>query len=132
MDFTIVTQTLIDSMAVIITAFVGLGVVYLKGYINKRIENEEFKNSLRLTAEVVGNSVKASISNLGENVKVAVADGKVSKQDISDIENAAFKHFNEQVSPKLQERLQAHIGDVQTLITNKIAAELQKAEKVTG
>ncbi len=132
MDFSVIGQTLIDSMAVIITALVGLGVVYLKGYINKRIDNEELKNSVLLTMTTLENSVKSSIQNLSANGKVAIADGVVSKDELKSIQDNAFKHFNEQVSPKLQERLQAHVGDVQTLITNKIAAELQKAEKVTG
>ncbi len=132
MDFSVIGQTLIDSMAVIITALVGLGVVYLKGYINKRIDNEELKNSVLLTMTTLENSVKSSIQNLSANGKVAIADGVVSKDELKSIQDNAFKHFAEQVSPKLQERLQAHVGDVQTLITNKIAAELQKAEKVTG
>ncbi len=132
MDFSVIGQTLIDSMAVTITALVGLGVVYLKGYINKRIENEELKNSVLLTMTTLENSVKSSIQSLSANGKVAIADGVVSKDELKNIQDEAFKHFAEQVSPKLQERLQAHVGDVQTLITNKIAAELQKAEKVTG
>ena len=132
MDFSQVGQTLVDSLAVIITALVGLGIVYIKGYINKRIENEELKNSVLLSMTTLENSVKGSIQALSSEMKVAVADGKVTPEELKTIQQKASKHFTEQVSPELQERLKAHVGDVETFITNKVAAELQKAEKVTG
>jgi len=132
MDFSQVSQALVDSLAVIITALVGLGIVYIKGYINKRIENEELKNSVLLSMTTLENSVKGSIQALSGDLKLAVADGKVSKDELFGIQQKAIKHFVEQVSPQLQKRLQAHVGDVETFIINKVAAELQKAEKVTG
>ena len=132
MDFSQVSQALVDSLAVIITALVGLGIVYIKGYINKRIENEELKNSVLLSMTTLENSVKGSIQALSGDLKLAVADGKVSKDELFGIQQKAIKHFAEQVSPQLQKRLQAHVGDIETFITNKVAAELQKAEKVTG
>ena len=132
MDFSQVSQALVDSMAVIITALVGLGIVYIKGYISKRIENEELKNSVLLSMTTLENSVKGSIQALSGKMKLAVADGKVSKDELLGIQQKATKHFIEQVSPQLQKRLQAHVGDVETFIINKVAAELQKAEKVTG
>ena len=45
MEYGQIGQVIIDSMAIVITALVGLGVVYLKSYINKRIDNEELKKS---------------------------------------------------------------------------------------
>ncbi len=132
MDFSVIGQTLIDSMAVIITALVAWGALELRMYANKRTENEEFKTSLALTITTLENSVKSSIQNLSANAKVAIADGTVSEEELKEIQDKAFKHLNEQVAPELQARLQAHVGDIQTWVVNKIGAELQKAEKVTG
>lgn len=132
MDLSNLYQTIIDSAAIIITALVGMGVVYLKHYINSRIENEELKNSVMLTMTTIENSVKGSIQNLSEEGKKAVADGVITKDELEIIKASAIDNFKKQVSPKLQERLQAHVGDVESFITNKISAELQKADKVTG
>jgi len=132
MDLSNIYQAIIDSAAVIITGLVGVGVVYVKGYINKRIENEELKNSVMLSMTTIENSVKSSIQNLSAEGKKAVADGKVSKEELDIIKKSALEHFNKQVSPLLQERLTAHVGDVETFISNKITAELQKADKITG
>ena len=132
MDMSTLYQTIIDSAAVIITAFVGMGVVYIKGYIAKRIENEELKNSVLLSMTTIENSVKTSIQNLSIEGKKAVADGVVSPEELNIIKLAAIDHFKKQVSPALQDRLTAHVKDVETFISNKITAELQKADKVTG
>jgi hypothetical protein len=132
MDFSNLYQTIIDSAAVIITAFVGMGVVYVKGYISKRIENEELKNSILLSMTTIENSVKSSIQNLSVEGKKAVADGVISQQELKTITDSAIEHFKKQVSPALQDRLTAHVGDIESFITNKITAELQKADKVTG
>jgi len=125
-------QTIIDSAAIIITALVGMGVVYIKGYIAKRIENEELKNSVLLSMTTIENSVKSSIQNLSIESKKAVADGVITEDELKNIQTTAMDHFKKQVSPELQNRLTAHVGDVETFITNKISAELQKADKVTG
>lgn len=132
MDFSQLFQTIIDSATLIITALVALGVVYIKNYASKRISNDELKNSVLLTLTTVENSVKSTVQNMSENAKIAVADGKVSKEEFEEIRKKAFNHFSKQVSPELQKRLQAHVGDVELFITDKVAAELQKVEKVTG
>jgi len=132
MDYSQLYQTIIDSAAVIITALVGAGVVYIKGYINKRIENEELKNSVLITMTTLENSVKSSIQNLSAEGKKAVADGTVSDEELEKIKKSAIEHFEKQVAPALQDRLNAHVGDMETFITNKITAELQKADTVTG
>jgi len=132
MDMSSLYQTIIDSAAVIITALAGTGVVYFKSYINKRIENEELKNSILLSMTTLENSVKSSIQNLSVEGKKALADGIVSKEELNNIKKSAIEHFEKQVSPALQKRLVAHVGDMETFITNKISAELQKADKVTG
>ena len=125
-------QELIAAAVTILITLIGWGATEVRRYVTKRLAEGELRNSILLTAEVIGDSVKASISRLGADAKAAVADGKVTKEELAMIETKAFKDFSEQVAPKLQERLNAHVGDLQTIIVNKIGAELQKAEKVTG
>jgi tetrahydromethanopterin S-methyltransferase subunit H len=132
MDFSQLSQTLVDSASIIITALVGMGVVYLRSYVGKRIENEEIKSSILLSMTTLENSVKGSIQELSVNAKTALADGKLTKAEIKSIQDKAIDHFNKQVSPALQKRLEAHVGDVEQWLLNKINAELQKADKVTG
>ena len=132
MDYTAISQALVDGTAVVLTALVGLAVVYIKQYINKKVANDEFKSSLLATTAVIENSVNSSINNLSASAKVALADGEISREDVKMIEDNAAKHFIEQVSPEMQKRLEAHIGDVKTFVLNNITAQVEKANKVTG
>ena len=132
MDTGAIYQQLIESASLIIIALLGWGAFEFKRFVKGHIDNSKLQTSLLLTGEVVRDSVKASISRLGVDAKAAVADGKVTKEELAMIETKAFKDFSEQVAPELQKRLNAHVGDLQTIIVNKIGAELQKAEKVTG
>ena len=124
--------TLIDALSVIITALVGLGVVYIRQYVAARVANEEIKTSLLTTVKVLENSVNSSINALSVDAKKALADGNISDEELKMIEDNAVKHFNEQVSPALQKRLQAHVGDVQGLVVNVIKSQVEKANRVTG
>lgn len=132
MDFSQLSQVLLEAATVIITALVGAGVVYIRSYVNKRIDNEELKNSLLATTEVLQNSVNSSIANLSASSKIALADGKIDKGELDDIREKAVKHFQTQISPKLQERLEAHVADTQGFIVNQINSQIEKANTVTG
>ena len=127
-----ISGTLIDALSVIVTALVGLGVVYIRQYVAARVANEEIKTSLLTTVKVLENSVNGSINALSIDAKKALADGNITDEELKKIEDNAIKHFNEQVSPALQKRLQAHVGDVQGLVVNVIKSQVEKANRVTG
>ena len=132
MDTGVLYQQVIEAAAAVLIILTTWGIAELRRYVSNRVTNEDLKASVNMTAKVIGNSVKASISNLSTEAKLAVADGKVTKEELDVIEVAAFRHYDKQVAPKLQKRLEAHVDDTQQFIVNMIQAELQKAEKVTG
>ena len=132
MDFSQLSQVLLTSVCTIIAAVASAAVVYLKSYISRKIENDELKNSLLATTEVLQNSVNSSIANLSASSKIALADGKINKGELEDIREKALKHFSTQVSPALQKRLEAHVEDTQGFIVNRINSQIEKANTVTG
>jgi hypothetical protein len=132
MDYSSILQSLIDGSAVVITALIGLGVTYIVKYVKSNVANEEFKASLLATTKIIESSVNSSIGNLSKSAKLALADGSISKKELDVIRTNALKHLYEQVSPKLQGRLEAHIGDVKTFLLNQIAEQVEKANKITG
>lgn len=131
-DFSTLSQTLVDGSVVVLTALVGLVVAYVKQYITKKIQNEEFRSSLLVTTKVLESSVNSSINGLPISSKKALADGKINPEELKQIEDVAYKHFLRQVSPELQKRLQAHITDIQSFMVNGIKSQMEKANTVTG
>ena len=125
-------QAMVEAAAVILVALVGWVAIEFKKYVGSKIDNDELKNSILLTGSTIEGSVKSIIQAMNEAGKIAVADGKVKKEELKEIEDKVFMQLTEQVSPQMQARLKAHVLDLQTWTTNKIAAEMQKAEKVTG
>ena len=132
MDFGQIEQALVEAAVAILIALVGVGVAYLRNYSKQMIEDKKIAASVDLTLTTVENSVKSSIQALGVDAKKAVADGVISKSELVQMQNNAIKHFETQVAPELQKRLEVHVGDVEGFITTKVAAELQKVDKVTG
>ena len=132
MDFTQLYQTLIDSAVLIILAMVGIGLAWVKVQASKFFTGEDLKASVLLTLTTLENSVKGSVQALGVDAKKAVADGVITKEELADIQSKAWKRFNDTTTKEVQERLQAHVGDLNTFVMDKVAAELQKVEKVTG
>jgi SepF-like predicted cell division protein (DUF552 family) len=127
-----VIQQLIDILVLVLGAAASIGSAYAIQFIRSKIKNDDFASSLDLTIKVVENSVRDSIQVMGSEAKKAVADGNISSQDIKNIQNAAKHQVVTQVAPKMQKRLESHLGDISEFIKSTTIAELQKADKVTS
>ena len=128
-DLSPLTQTVTDSMVLIVTALIGLGVFYLRKYVISKIDNEELKNSLLLTLQVVQSSVNSAVQGMGGEVKVALSDGKITNEELEHLKAVAKKQVSEQISPALQKRLQAHVNDVDKFIEDKVKEEVLKIQQ---
>lgn len=131
-DFSPLFQTGINAIVAIGVALIGLGIYYVRQYVASKIDNEELKNSVLLTLTTIENSVKSSILNMGEAVEKALADGKITQEELEALKAAAKNEYMNQISPKLRERLQAHINDVDKFIEKKVEAEIQKIKSKTS
>ena len=125
-DISPLTQTIAEGLVTIGVTLIGVGVWYLKKYVASKIESEELKNSLTLTLTTIENAVKASVLDMGEEVKKMLADGKLDASELARLKDMAKSEVYTQISPALQSRLQAHINDVDAFIDKKVKAEVQK------
>ena len=128
-DLSPLTQTLTDSTVLIITALIGLGVFYLRKYVISKIDNEELKNSLLLTLQVVQSSVNSAVQGMGGELKTALADGKLTNEELDHLKQIAKTQVTQQISPALQKRLQAHVNDVDKFIEDKVKEEVLKIQQ---
>ncbi len=132
MEMTEVYQALIESAALLIIAIAGLGVTFLKIYAAKYVKNKELQTSLKLSLDMVVNSVKSTILGLSVDAKQAIADGNISPEDLKLIQLNAIDRFKENVAPSAQKIMVTHIKDLEKMVLDIVDAEVQKADKITS
>jgi len=130
-DFTPLINTAVDAFISIGVALIGLGVYYIRQYVKSKIQNEELKSSLLLTLNTIENSVKSSMMNMTDDIQKILADGKVTPEELAMLKKAAKEEYQKQIDPKLKERLQAHINDIDKFIEQKVEAEIMKIKSKT-
>jgi len=126
-----VSPAVINAASVLITLFIGIGIKKLTDYVNSRAINESLKADMLKTLSVAEASTKAVIADLSDNVKQALADGNLSKEELVDLQNKAIAKTKEQV-PDLEERLNAHINNGSQYLVDVISGEFEKANMITG
>lgn len=125
-------DSIIQGAAVLITVGVGVGAAYIRAYVKKKIDNEEIEKSVLHTVDVMNDSFRKTVLTTSEDLKAKVADGKLSQDEIKAFQNDIIKQVSDTVAPAVLERAQAHVGDLQKYLENKIAAKLQEVDKVTN
>ena len=125
-DLSPIYETISQGLISIAVALIGLGVYYIRQYVLSKIKNEELRNSLALTLSTLENSVKSSLLNMGKELKEALADGVITKEELDKIKSQVKADVKAQIEPKLQERLQAHVNDLDKFLDQAIEAEIQK------
>lgn len=130
-DLSPLYQTLLESAVSIATVLIAVGVYYIRSYVVSKIKNEELRNSLNLTLTTIQNAVNASVLNLKDEVKAALADGKITEEELNKIKQKAKEDVKTLIEPKLQERLQAHVSDLDKFINQAVEAEVAKLQDLT-
>jgi len=126
-----VSPAVINAASVLVTLFIGIGLKKVSDYINSRDINESLKADMLKTLQVGGASARAVIADLSDNVKKALADGNLSKEELAELQTKAVTKVKEQV-PDLEERLNAHINNGTQYLVDIVSGEFEKANKVTG
>ena len=126
-----VSPAVINAASVLVTLFIGIGLKKVSDYINSRDINESLKADMLKTLQVGGASTRAVIADLSDNVKKALADGNLSKEELLELQAKAVTKVKEQV-PDLEERLNAHINNGTQYLVDVVSGELEKANKITG
>ena len=126
-----VSPAVINAASVLITLFIGIGIKKLTDYVNSRDINESLKADMLKTLQVGGASTRAVIADLSDNVKKALADGNLSKEELAELQAKAVTKVKEQV-PDLEERLNAHINNGAQYLVDVVSGEFEKANKITG
>ena len=125
MDFSLIYQHAIESTILVLNAAVIIGIAYLRTWVNQKIKQEEFKNSLIVTLDSIETATKKSIVNLGSAVKEAIKDGTVSKSELENLRTTALRDIHENLTPMIKRRLQAHIGDVDKYLQDKVTTTVE-------
>ena len=132
MDYSQLSQTLIDSLNAVLVVLVGVGIKYLITYTTSHVKNDDIRTSLITSEKMIESSVMSAINNLSKNAKEALADGTISKVELDNIKKSALTNFKKNIAPNVEKRLEAHINDVQGWVINEIESKLESANKVTN
>lgn len=125
-------DSIIQGTAILITALVGIGVVYLRSYVKQKIENEQIEKSVLTTLDVADSSLRSVILGMSSDLKKKLADGKLEPAEITDIQNKTLAKINKEVVPAILERAEAHVGDLTQFLLTRVEGNLQQSDKVTN
>jgi len=125
-------DSIIQAAAVLITVGVGVGAAYIRSYVKKKIENDEIQKSVLQTVDVLNDSFRKTVLTSSENLKAKLADGKLTNEEVKALQDEIIDQVAKNVEPAILKRAEAHVGDVQKYLENKIAAKLQEVDKVTN
>lgn len=119
-------QDMVSLASMIITALVGVGIVYLRKFVNSKVASQELKESLLLTLSTVEDAVKASVSDLDAEVRKALEDGTITEEERKHLLLVAEREVNNTIGSAAKDRLQAHVADVDKLIQNKVKSAVDE------
>jgi len=125
-------DSIIQGAAVLITLGVGVGAAYIRSYVKKKIENDEIEKSVLQTVDVLNDSFRKTVLATSSDLKAKLADGKLTNDEVKALQDEIITQVAKNVEPAVLKRAEAHVGDVQTYLENKIAAKLQEVDKVTN
>ena len=132
MDLSSIESAVLQLVTIIVLALIGIAVSYVKKYLQAHIEDKELLKSIDTTVDVITDSVGHSVQLLSAETEKALADGKLSQEELKDIQDRAYEDYKQHVAPQLQDRLEAHVGDAKAYVQRKAAAYVQKLDKVTN
>jgi hypothetical protein len=132
MDLGNLENAVLQLVSIIVLALVGIAAAYVKKWIAAHIEDAELRKSILATEDVIETSVKGSIQVMSAEAEKALADGKLTDEELKKIQAAAIADYQQHVAPELQKRLDAHVLDAKVYVAKKAAAVVQSMDTVTN
>lgn len=125
--FTTIKTQLLELGVTVILAVISLAGVYLTVYVNKAIKNLQERtkadilyNTLSGLDDLVKTTVTSIEQTLAEELRKAVKDGKVSREELIQLGDVALKRVLDKLGESSLEVLNGTFDDVQGLIKDKI------------
>jgi phage tail tape-measure protein len=125
-------QALIAILTVVLTAVIPVIGVYVTKWITANVDDKELQKSLLITKTTIKNSVRNTIQNASADFTHAVADGKLSKEELELIQNNAIVDYKKHVAPELQKRLDASVKGIEVWIGKQALGFTQEIDTVTN
>jgi hypothetical protein len=132
MAFGDLESAVLQLVTIIVLALVGVAAAYIKKWVATHIEDAELRKSILATEAVIETSVKGSVQAMSAEAEKALADGKLTKDELNKIQTAAIMDYQRHVAPELKKRLNAHVLDAKVYVAKKAAAVVQSMDKVTN
>jgi len=100
-------------------------------WINLHVQDAKLNGALSETKDEIMAAVRGSIQAMSAETEQALADGMLDKEDLMKVQLAAVAHYKEHISPALQKRIEAHVGDAKLWVAKQAASYVQVLDKIT-
>lgn len=129
-------EMLMNVLINILLSFLTLGGAYIIYFVNKLIiylkqktKSEELTNALNQVNKLAETTVKSIEQTAAKEIREAVKDGKVTKDELKKLSNKAFEEIIKSLSPEYLSVLENGMGNIDIYVTNLIEQKVLELKK---
>lgn len=129
-------EMLMNVLINILLSFLTLGGAYIIYFVNKLIiylkqktKSEELTNALNQVNKLAETTVKSIEQTAAREIREAVKDGKVTKNELKKLSNKAFEEIIKSLSPEYLSVLENGMGNIDMYVTNLIEQKVLELKK---
>lgn len=129
-------EMLMNVLINILLSFLTLGGAYIIYFVNKLIiylkqktKSEELTNALNQVNKLAETTVKSIEQTAAKEIREAVKDGKVTKDELKKLSNKAFEEIIKSLSPEYLNVLENGMGNIDIYVTNLIEQKVLELKK---
>lgn len=129
-------EMLMNVLINILLSFLTLGGAYIIYLVNKLIiylkqktKSEELTNALNQVNKLAETTVKSIEQTAAKEIREAVKDGKVTKDELKKLSNKAFEEIIKSLSPEYLSVLENGMGNIDMYVTNLIEQKVLELKK---
>lgn len=129
-------EMLMNVLINILLSFLTLGGAYIIYFVNKLIiylkqktKSEELTNALNQVNKLAETTVKSIEQTAAKEIREAVKDGKVTKDELKKLSNKAFEEIIKSLSPEYLSVLENGMGNIDMYVTNLIEQKVLELKK---
>lgn len=129
-------EMLMNVLINILLSFLTLGGAYIIYLVNKLIiylkqktKSEELTNALNQVNKLAETTVKSIEQTVAKEIREAVKDGKVTKDELKKLSNKAFEEIIKSLSPEYLSVLENGMGNIDIYVTNLIEQKVLELKK---
>lgn len=129
-------EMLMNVLINILLSFLTLGGAYIIYLVNKLIiylkqktKSEELTNALNQVNKLAETTVKSIEQTAAKEIREAVKDGKVTKDELKKLSNKAFEEIIKSLSPEYLNVLENGMGNIDIYVTNLIEQKVLELKK---